>query len=81
VVSTSIAGIPELVRHGETGWLCPAGDVDALADVLQACLQTPIETLRRMGEAGRERVLARHDVSVEAAKLRALFEESVSHVA
>jgi glycosyltransferase involved in cell wall biosynthesis len=81
VVSTSIAGIPELVSHGETGWLCPAGDVDALADVLQACLQTPIETLRRMGEAGRERVLARHDVSVEAAKLRALFEESVSHVA
>jgi colanic acid/amylovoran biosynthesis glycosyltransferase len=32
VISTFIAGIPELVRDGTEGWLIPAGDVDALAD-------------------------------------------------
>ena len=31
VVSTYIAGIPELVQHGESGWLVPAGSVAALA--------------------------------------------------
>src|SRR5439155_26884638 len=31
VVSTFVAGIPELVRDGVHGWLVPAGDVDALA--------------------------------------------------
>ena len=31
VISTFVAGIPELVRPGEHGWLVPAGDVEALA--------------------------------------------------
>jgi colanic acid/amylovoran biosynthesis glycosyltransferase len=34
VVATSISGVPELVRAGETGWLVPPENVDALADAL-----------------------------------------------
>jgi colanic acid/amylovoran biosynthesis glycosyltransferase len=34
VISTYIAGIPELVRPGETGWLVPAGDEVTLAEAL-----------------------------------------------
>ena len=73
VVTTFVAGIPELVLDRETGWLVPAGDVDALADAIVACLAADGETLARMGSAGRERVLARHDVDVEAGKLARLF--------
>ena len=40
VISTYVAGIPELVRSGEHGWLVPAGDVEALADAMQACLSS-----------------------------------------
>lgn len=69
VVSTYIAGIPELVRHGETGWLCPAGDVGALADTLAECVATDAATLARMGQAGYARVLARHSADTEAAKI------------
>lgn len=69
VVSTYIAGIPELVIHGENGWLCAAGDVDALADTLEQCVKTSPEQLQRMGEAGYARVLARHTVDTEAAKI------------
>ena len=69
VVSTYIAGIPELVIHGENGWLCAAGDVEALADTLEQCVNTPVEQLQRMGEAGYARVLARHTVDTEAAKI------------
>ena len=73
VLSTYVAGIPELVQPGHTGWLFPAGDVDALADAMQACLAAPPGELQAMGDAARERVLERHDIDVEAAKLHALF--------
>jgi glycosyltransferase involved in cell wall biosynthesis len=35
VVSTAVGGIPEMIRHGETGFLTPAGDDLALAAALQ----------------------------------------------
>ncbi len=69
VITTFVAGIPELVRDGENGWLVPAGDVDALAGAMIDCLAAPADALARMGEAARDRVLARHDVDIEAAKL------------
>ena len=78
VLSTFVAGIPELVRPGESGWLFPAGDVDALVEAMQECLQAPAEAIVRMGAAARERVLARHDVDTEAAKLALLFEQAIA---
>jgi glycosyltransferase involved in cell wall biosynthesis len=73
VISTFVAGIPELVRPGEHGWLVPAGDVEALVEAIRACLDAPTDMLMRMGEAAHERVLARHDIDVEAAGLAKLF--------
>ena len=73
VITTSVAGIPELVRPREGGWLFPAGDVEELAAAMEDCLLAPVEQLARMGEAAHARVLARHDVDAEAAKLAALF--------
>lgn len=73
VITTYVAGIPELVRQGESGWLVPAGDVQALAEVMMACLDAKTEDLLRMGLRGRERVLLRHNVDTEASKLAALF--------
>lgn len=76
VVSTRIAGIPELVRHGTDGWLVTPGDVDALVDALVELLDTPAERLAAMGRGGRDRVLERHHVKIEAAKLARLFRQS-----
>lgn len=73
VLTTYVAGIPELVRPGESGWLFPAGDVDALAAVLEEFLATPVSVLEAMGEAGHQRVLERHSADTEAAKLAQLF--------
>jgi colanic acid/amylovoran biosynthesis glycosyltransferase len=78
VLSTYIAGIPELVRDAENGWLFPAGDLEALIEAIRACLDATPAALDRMGRAARERVLARHDVDVEAAKLQMLFERSMT---
>ena len=52
VVSTKHSGIPELVDHGTSGVLVPERDVEALADALQALVETP-SRLPEMGRASR----------------------------
>jgi glycosyltransferase involved in cell wall biosynthesis len=73
VLATAIAGVPELVVPGETGWLVPAGDATALAYAMVAFAATPQGQLAAMGAAGRARVLARHDIAASAAELERLF--------
>ena len=41
VVASDVGGIPEVVRHGETGLLVPPGDVDALAAALDLLAGDP----------------------------------------
>lgn len=69
VVTTSIAGIPELVRHGEEGWLIPAGDCGALVRAWTELLQAPPARLREMGRKARERVERRHSTAEAARRL------------
>ncbi|VVM43501.1 Glycosyltransferase Gtf1 [Pseudomonas fluorescens] len=73
VLTTYVAGIPELVSPGENGWLFPAGAVDELAAAMADCLAQPAEVLQRMGESAYQKVLERHDIDTEAAKLASLL--------
>jgi glycosyltransferase involved in cell wall biosynthesis len=73
-ICSHIAGIPELVEDGLSGWLVPAGSVEALAGALRQALATPTEQLTWMGASGATRVADMHNASKEAAKLAALFE-------
>jgi colanic acid/amylovoran biosynthesis glycosyltransferase len=81
VLSTFVAGIAELVRPGLDGWLVPAGDVQALADAIEECLETAAPVMARMGDDAHERVLARHSIAVGAAKLAELFREGAIRAA
>lgn len=74
VVSTTVAGIPELVRDGIEGWLVAPGDVEALANALVEVLRSDISRLRDMGRQGRHRANLRHDIDVEVSKLVRLFQ-------
>jgi colanic acid/amylovoran biosynthesis glycosyltransferase len=76
VLSTYVAGIPELVRAGESGWLFPAGSIDDLTAALEDCLSRSADEIKQMGDRGFVRVTERHSVDVEAAKLGALFRKS-----
>lgn len=78
VITTTIAGIPELVRPGENGWLVPAGDIEGLADAMAEALAAPVEVLARMGRAGADRVRTMHDGREEARKLLARIERNAS---
>lgn len=73
VISTYVAGIPELVVPGEVGWLVPAGNVETLAAAMEESAACPKEKLHRMGAAAYERAVKRHSIDVEAKKLASLF--------
>lgn len=77
VLATCVAGIPELVRPGENGWLFPAGDVCELAAAMKDFLSRSADELRVMGEAAHARVLERHSIDTEAAKLAGFFRSAV----
>jgi colanic acid/amylovoran biosynthesis glycosyltransferase len=76
VISTYVAGIPELVEPGTCGWLVPAGSVEELTKALREVLASPVEDLARMGLEGSRRVAQRHDSRIEARKLSELIEAS-----
>ena len=72
VVATSISGVPELVRPGETGWLVPPEDVSALTDVLSEIYHNPTEAERR-AELGHRWVMDEFELSSNVQKLASLF--------
>lgn len=60
VVSTTIGGVPEVVDHGQTGFLVAPGDHNQLADQLRAVLEdAPLR--QRIGKAAREKILEHFD--------------------
>jgi glycosyltransferase involved in cell wall biosynthesis len=72
VISTYIAGIPELV-DASCGWLIAAGDVPALTAALRDCLSKDHAALSTMGGVGRTRIEAQHDIRRSAELLRDSF--------
>jgi glycosyltransferase involved in cell wall biosynthesis len=72
-ISTSVAGIPELLEDGRNGWLIPAGSVEALVGAIRQALAAPLELLGAFGRHGAEAVASRHDAEREAGRLAQLF--------
>ena len=73
VIATQVGGIPELVVSGQNGWLVPPSSVDELARAMHEAIVAPHGELEGMGVRGRERVLAQHDIKMEAKALSRLF--------
>lgn len=78
VITTYIAGIPELVEPGVNGWLCPATDLDSLVAALREAASLDEPSWQRMSAAAKQAVGERHRIVAEAAKLRQLFEQAPS---
>jgi glycosyltransferase involved in cell wall biosynthesis len=75
VVATSISGVPELVRPGDTGWLVAPEDAAALADALIEIYRDPVEAARR-ADLGKKWVLKEFELSSNVRKLASLFDRS-----
>lgn len=73
VIATYIAGHPELMESGRTGWMVPAGSADALAAAMREACRTSTDVLEGYGREGRSRVVRDHDIRVCAKALSALI--------
>jgi len=71
-IATAIAGIPELIRNGIDGMLVAPSDERALADAID-CLITDTAMRRRLGAAGRQRVIERYNLNRNVARLARIF--------
>jgi phosphatidyl-myo-inositol dimannoside synthase len=76
VVAGRSGGLVDSVSDGETGILVDALDTGAAAEAIVSVLQDPA-LARRLGEAGRRRVLERFTWDAMAAEARRLFGEAV----
>ncbi|MFV2053301.1 glycosyltransferase family 4 protein [Aliiroseovarius sp. YM-037] len=74
VVTTRIAGVPELVENGVSGVLAPPGDAGALADAISGLLGDA-DLRAKMGRAGREMVTAEFNIAHETAWLAQILAE------
>jgi len=72
VVATRISAIPELIEHERTGLLVPERDATALADAMERLLADR-ELAARLGQAGRQHVLARYTLQGNARTLHRLL--------
>ncbi|MBN8818650.1 MAG: glycosyltransferase family 4 protein [Sphingomonas sp.] len=78
VITTTIAGIPELVDAG-CGWIFAPGDEDAIARALRDVMRmTPAERAA-LGAEGRRRVEERHDLHKQARQLLTMFRETAAN--
>ncbi len=74
ILSTWHSGIPEIVLDGESGFLVPERDAEALAARLVELLCAP-ESWSRMGRAGRRHVEAEFDIRALNRRLREIYRE------
>lgn len=79
VIATRLSGIPELVRDGETGWLVPPEDPQALADGIVQVRRCPEEAARR-GRVGRDLVLKEFNIIVTTRLLSNLFDKAFEDI-
>ncbi len=73
-VVSDAGGSPELVEHGSSGLVVPAGDAGALADAL-ASLWRDRDLCRELGENARNRIRRDFDVAETARKTLELYRE------
>jgi colanic acid/amylovoran biosynthesis glycosyltransferase len=71
-VATRITGIPELIGHGEDGWLVPSGDEAELARAIAHLMDRP-ELRERLGRAGRARVIRDYNLATNVERLAGIF--------
>lgn len=74
VVATRIAGVPRLVRDGETGVLVEPGSADALAAGISRVLGDP-NGRAALAAAGRRMVVEDYSFSTRMQKVRAVYDE------
>jgi glycosyltransferase involved in cell wall biosynthesis len=75
LVATNVAGNADVVVDGETGFLVPPRDAEALSGAMRRLMRLPHADRRSMGAAGRARVEAKYDIERAVDRWEALYVE------
>jgi L-malate glycosyltransferase len=73
VIASRAGGLPEVVADGETGFLCPIGDVDGMAAAALKLL-TDDGLHRQFGEAGRRRAVETFGQDTVVQRYRSIYQ-------
>lgn len=74
VVATNVGGVPEVVKHMETGLLVRPGDIDSLAAALRWVLVNKAAA-RKLAQAGRRLVERHYDIETNTYKLIQIYQD------
>lgn len=77
-VSFAVGGLPDAVRHLETGWLAQPGNIEELAEGIRALLQDD-ELRGRLAERARETAEGEYSATLEADRFVDLYTDVVGH--
>ena len=77
VIASDVSGIPELVRHGETGVLVPSRDAEALASAIDALLDDPARR-DELARRARQLVEQEFDLACSGRAMAQLFRRTTS---
>jgi glycosyltransferase involved in cell wall biosynthesis len=77
VLAAAVDGIPEIIKHGENGWLVPVGDKPALVDAIVSLSRQP--SLReRLAESGRQDVAAHFSADRYLVDLQSFYHSRIN---
>jgi glycosyltransferase involved in cell wall biosynthesis len=79
VVGFASGGIPDMVRPGETGWLAPTGDTQALREAIEDALRDD-ERRAAMSPICRRIAIEEYSLDVQATAYARLYETLVARV-
>jgi len=72
-ISTTVAGIPELIESGKEGILVSPSDPDLLAAAIETLIDDP-ELRLRLARAGRRKIIENYNLGINTERLAAIFE-------
>jgi len=78
VISTAVGDIPTLIRDGETGWLVPQGDTDAIERGMRELIASP-EKARQMAERGCEAVNRQCSPRTMIERLESVYRQAITN--
>lgn len=74
VLGTRVSGTVDFIEPGRDGWLVDPGDVEAMSAAMREAAETPDARRREMGQAARQKIIARARIDAVVEQLAALYD-------
>ncbi|MGH1396561.1 MAG: glycosyltransferase family 4 protein [Trichormus sp.] len=73
-IASDAGGMPEIISHGENGFLLSRSQLHKLGEAVLECLAMSLEERNRVKEAARDRILTTHSITQEKQQLQKVID-------